>query len=164
MYETGCFDSSPMTEGTVAAAEAAIPEDGFSQTLPICSHNTTHNSFEENLRLSMEEFSYQHNHAHPPTHEDAAAAATAMGLNSNSSWHSTWTTPTTPPTITILISWTTLTASTRCEIWTILTNTTTTIPMKISNNSCSKWTFKMASNASIILRYQTVPTPQHQTS
>lgn len=75
MFETGCFDPNPMTEGTVAAGEAAIPEDGFSQTLP------THNSFEENLRLSMEEFSYSHNHAHPPpTHEDAAAAATAMGI------------------------------------------------------------------------------------
>jgi hypothetical protein len=49
MYETGYFDPKPMTEGTVAAGEAAIPEDGFSQTLP------THNSFEENLRLSMEE-------------------------------------------------------------------------------------------------------------
>jgi hypothetical protein len=49
MYETGYFDPKPMTEGTVAAGEAAIPEDGFSHTLP------THNSFEENLRLSMEE-------------------------------------------------------------------------------------------------------------
>ncbi|XP_059459132.1 transcription factor bHLH91-like [Corylus avellana] len=78
MYETGCFDA--MTEGTVvAAADAAISEDGFSQTLPTCSHNT-HNSFEENLRLSMEEFSYNHNHANAPTHEDAAAAATAMGI------------------------------------------------------------------------------------
>jgi hypothetical protein len=71
MYETGCFDA--MTEGTVVtAADAAISEDGFSQTLPTCSHN----SFEENLRLSMEEFSYNHSHAH----EDAAAAATAMGI------------------------------------------------------------------------------------
>ena len=79
MYETGCFDA--MTEATVAAAEAAISisEDGFSQTLPTCSHNT-HNSFEENLRLSMEEFSYNHSHANPHTHEDAAAAATAMGI------------------------------------------------------------------------------------
>ncbi|XP_059459217.1 transcription factor bHLH91-like [Corylus avellana] len=82
MYETGCFDA--MTEATVvAAAEAAISisEDGFSHTLPTCSHNTN-NNFEENLRLSMEEFSYNHNHnhAHPPTHEDAAAAATAIGI------------------------------------------------------------------------------------
>ncbi|XP_059459224.1 transcription factor bHLH91-like [Corylus avellana] len=80
MYETGCFDA--MTEGTVVtAADAAISisEDRFSHTLPTCSHNT-HNSFEENLRLSMEEFSYNHNHPHPPTHEDAAAAATAMGI------------------------------------------------------------------------------------
>jgi hypothetical protein len=73
MYETGnCFDA--MTEATVAAAEAAISisEDGFSQTLPTSTHN---NSFEENLRFSIEEFSYN-----PHTHEDAAAAATAMGI------------------------------------------------------------------------------------
>ncbi|KAE7999219.1 hypothetical protein FH972_003674 [Carpinus fangiana] len=78
MYETGCFDAR--TEGTVvAAAAAAISEDGFSRTLPTCSHNT-HNSFEENLRPSMEEFSYNRNHANPHTHEDAAAAATVMGI------------------------------------------------------------------------------------
>ncbi len=75
MYvETGCFDPNIMTEATVGATTTAA-EDGFSQTV-------SHNSFEENLRLSMEELSYQQQqqqHHHHPTHDhDVAAAATAM--------------------------------------------------------------------------------------
>ncbi|KAB1214402.1 Transcription factor bHLH10 [Morella rubra] len=87
LVETGCYDLNPRTEAEVAAA---VAEDGFSQTVPNCTHNT-HNGLEENLRLAMEEISYhqyQHNHHdqnhnQPPIHEDAAAAvaaATAMEI------------------------------------------------------------------------------------
>ncbi|KAG2674680.1 hypothetical protein I3760_13G149000 [Carya illinoinensis] len=91
MYEeTGCFDPNPMSEDAVAVA-VAVAEDGFSQTVLNC----THNSFEDNLRLSMEELSYQHhNHNQTPIH-DQAAAATAMeiqlqqhlGFNMDSSYN-----------------------------------------------------------------------------
>ncbi|OAY44881.1 transcription factor bHLH91 [Manihot esculenta] len=69
MYEeTGCFDPNSMVEG---------PDDGLSQVLqpppppPLMAGSTTnsHNSFEENLKLSTEELSYHHSNQ-----EDATAA------------------------------------------------------------------------------------------
>ncbi|XP_040991134.1 transcription factor bHLH91-like [Juglans microcarpa x Juglans regia] len=77
MYEeTGCFDPNPMSEDAVAVA-VAVAEDGFSQTVPNC----THNSFEDNLRLSMEELSYQHHNRNQTSiHDQDAAAAAAMEI------------------------------------------------------------------------------------
>ncbi|XP_040990972.1 transcription factor bHLH91-like [Juglans microcarpa x Juglans regia] len=60
-----------MSEDAVSVAGA---EDGFSQTVQNC----THNNFEDNLRLSMEELSYQdHNQNQTSIHDQAAAAAAA---------------------------------------------------------------------------------------
>ncbi|GAV71837.1 HLH domain-containing protein [Cephalotus follicularis] len=69
MYEeTGCFDPKSMAEvGT---------DDGFSKSSSVPN---SHNSLEENLKLSMEELSY-HPNQQPPPKGDADAAAVAMEM------------------------------------------------------------------------------------
>ncbi|KAF2293738.1 hypothetical protein GH714_004415 [Hevea brasiliensis] len=72
MYEeTGCFDPNSMVEGP----------DGLSQVLkpppppvPLMAGSTTnsHNSFEDNIKLSAEELSYHHSNPHQEV--DASAA------------------------------------------------------------------------------------------
>jgi hypothetical protein len=51
MYvETACFEpNNSMVED--------VTDDGFCQAIPLMAGNSTTNSFEEHLKLSMEEFS-----------------------------------------------------------------------------------------------------------
>ncbi|KAK7399838.1 hypothetical protein VNO78_11031 [Psophocarpus tetragonolobus] len=83
--QTGCFD--PNTAGE------SVPslKDNFPQTLadpltpsPMAVGNTTgsNNSLEENLRLSVEEFSYHHHNPQQQHHEDASTYASGITATS----------------------------------------------------------------------------------
>ncbi|XP_061358818.1 transcription factor bHLH89-like [Gastrolobium bilobum] len=98
--QTGCFDPNTMAEGVSSL------KDSFPQTLPepsppplmVAGNNTTNsnnNSLEENLRLSVEELSYHHQHPEDvSTYENGVTATSIdiphpqhLGLNMGNSYY-----------------------------------------------------------------------------
>ncbi|KAG5252995.1 transcription factor bHLH [Salix suchowensis] len=86
MYvETACFEPNN------SMAEGVATDDGFCHALPLMAGNSTTNSFEEHLKLSMEEFSMNHY----PQEESAAAPVSMeefqlqnhMAFNNNNTNH-----------------------------------------------------------------------------